>query len=106
MMPSQKQSSGQSSPKIPTQSSDNPSVQTATSTNQPPAKASGKPAKAVTMTQAIARTHAGNDSRKMAAAILEVLAGVRTTTDAAKVLEVSLSRIPIPTRRQLGTVFP
>jgi hypothetical protein len=48
--------------------------------------------KAVTMTQAIARTGAAPDSRRMAATILEVLAGVMRTTDAAKALSVSLPR--------------
>ncbi len=47
---------------------------------------------AVTMPKALARFDGGAESRRLAAAILEVLAGVRTTVDAAKALSVSLPR--------------
>ena len=47
---------------------------------------------AVTMTQAIPALDASHDTRKVAAAILEVLAGARTTGDAAAALAVSLPR--------------
>lgn len=54
----------------------------------PPVKQKGP----VTMAKAIPALDAALETRRVAAAILEVLAGVRTTGDAARALSVSLPR--------------
>ncbi len=55
-------------------------------------KKKAKATPAMTLPKAIARLEIAPDARRLALAVLEVFAGVRTTTDAAKALSISLPR--------------
>lgn len=78
------------------------SVRTATAPVQPSSAATGA-RKRPRVARPGPRLHTGSaETKRLATAILEVLAGVRTPRDAAQTLEISLSRYYLLEQRALG----